>query len=808
LSLVGKQLGGEFEIVEALGNGATSVVYKAIRLSDSQPVVVKLLHAYLVEKEDTRKRFEQEALAVTLLAHPNIVKVHALKNTPEGQPFMVLDYIAGTSMAEMIGELRNNHALAWKLFSQIADAMSHAHSHGVVHRGLKPGNIIVAGENAYVTDFGLAKLLPSSGQDIQKLTARGAVIGTPLFMSPEQCLGREIDERSDIYSFGCLMYACLTGKPPFRSEHILDTMSKHVGEMPLRLQVLAPELNISREAEAIVLKCLAKRPEERYQTMEALKEDMLHLEQSETIKATVRAPFAAETKTNKNKENKENKENKDNRENKNYRENKDNIDEHFLRKWLAIFLVTAGALILYVIWRSPQYKDPDEVQLGKPQKTTRKTLHPISSLTLLKQADELSLLNKDTQAQTLYREVILKAANRNHEQSLIDNEVLSTAHFGLANIFMRASHWEEAEKEMRMALYVQRFCKDAAPGKQRLELGLANCLMHQGKLGESKNVLLPLAKQADDAQLKGRAELMLADLARVAKHPGEAQQHELKAMEILKGQKGVARREYATILARYTDDCLDKQEFKQCLDRLHAAINELSSESVPPASKSSDWDKYDRSLALFCTCEIARVLSATKNFDQAIKECQNMQGNLKAENLEQQLRQLESPSPDNELLKQCEAALLALWGKSAAAENLLSGATISVEHGRLGRLALVARIKLYEKDAPAALQILAPFESQAVAQTSSHAEYISLTALVKMQEGKSTEALSDIDNAIALLRQTNDEALHLYCLRVKCQILKSLKRTEAADLIEKRIGTGQKASAAFDFLLPAYTLSN
>jgi ATP/maltotriose-dependent transcriptional regulator MalT len=185
-----------------------------------------------------------------------------------------------------------------------------------------------------------------------------------------------------------------------------------------------------------------------------------------------------------------------------------------------------------------------------------------------------------------------------------------------------------------------------------------------------------------------------------------------------------------------------------------------------------------------------------------------MQQLLKSQTLEQQLRQVESPSPEIELLKECEAAILTLSGNSTQAESLLTDATTLVGSGRLGPIALLARIKLYKKDAAAALSILAPVQQEASAQPSSHAEYDSLIALVHAHEGKFSEALSAIDNAIALLRQTNDEALHLYCLRVKCQILRSLNRADAAELIEKRIGSGQTASASFDFLLPAYSLGN
>jgi tetratricopeptide (TPR) repeat protein/tRNA A-37 threonylcarbamoyl transferase component Bud32 len=778
MALIGEQLAGEYEVVEALGHGATSVVYRAVRITDSKNFAVKVLHASLVSREGTLKRFEQEARAAMLLSHPNIVRVHAINRTAEGQPFLIMDYLEGINLGKLIASPELDLRRSWRLFIQIADAMSHAHGHGVVHRSLKPGNIILVtdsegAEQAMVSDFGLAKLLPASGQEIQDLTAKGAVIGSPLYMSPEQCLGRTIDERADIYSMGCLMYALVSGKPPLKGDHIIETMSKHVSEVPPVFDKVCPERKIPADIQAIIFKCLAKRPEERYQSMEQLKEDLICHQEGRPPSVQAGAASAAKV------------------------QGKDESlpDDRYLKPALAVILVLLAGLVAFAAWKGIEHRK----FVGQPgflrSQSERRTVHPISSLVLIKQADELSLMNRNEQARALYREAILKAADRDREQSPVDNEVLATAHFGLASLYKKLFQWSDAEKELRMALYVQGLSSPgAAPGKDRISIDLAECLMHQGKLEECKQLLNDLKRQTADIFLKARADLMLADLSRMSKKDDEAERYELAALDILKGQRGFARREYCMVLSDYANRLLEQKQFARCDELLASAISER------PAS---EWDEYDADTSVFLTVELARAFACRGEYKKAREVCRTMLDTIKDNSLS--LSKAGVNIPDTGLLTETNAVLLAMGGDAVGAEKSLAAEPLVLKGDRLGGIATMARIMIYNRQALEALSFLCRYREEALKQTASKAEFHVLTALALMQQDKNTEALSEVDQAIIVLRSTSNEALHRYCLRVKCQVLRQLKRGEAAEVIEKTTGRPNPVGAAFDALMPDYS---
>jgi eukaryotic-like serine/threonine-protein kinase len=218
-----------YEVVNELGRGGTSVVYRARDKTMLRDVAMKVL---LEENDSTAvKRLLREAQALSELRHPNIVSVYSLDVQDENKLTLVMDLVDGTSLSAMIkdkGKLTEEEAIP--IFQQICAGLECAHQNGIVHRDLKPSNILVTADGvAQIVDFGLAKFSPQSGKNIQSLTQTGHIYGTPAYMSPEQLTG-EVDQRSDIYSLGCLMYQTLSGKLPFEGESALEIAAKSLAQ--------------------------------------------------------------------------------------------------------------------------------------------------------------------------------------------------------------------------------------------------------------------------------------------------------------------------------------------------------------------------------------------------------------------------------------------------------------------------------------------------------------------------------------------------------------------------------------------------
>jgi serine/threonine protein kinase len=224
----------------------------------------------------TVRRFQREAHTLSLLRHPAIVNIYDFGETVTGQPYFVMDYLTGMSLAEL---LHKQSYLPVKrvrqIFRQVFDAVHHAHATGLVHRDLKPGNIMLVGRDEQgdivkIVDFGIAKLQ----QEAQKLTRLGEVWGSPVYMSPEQCQGANLDKRSDIYSLGICVFEALTGQVPFYGKNYFETMSMQINQPPARVRELRPDLLFNEELEEVLLKALNKEPEKRFQTVKAFKEEL------------------------------------------------------------------------------------------------------------------------------------------------------------------------------------------------------------------------------------------------------------------------------------------------------------------------------------------------------------------------------------------------------------------------------------------------------------------------------------------------------------------------------------------------------
>lgn len=270
--MVGTVLADRYEILEVIGGGGMGLVYKARHKLMNRIVAIKMLHKHMISSKDTLKRFQLEAQAASCLSLPNILTVYDFGLTGEGQPYMVMDYLEGTSLADV---LENEHHVepdrAVNIFIQACAGLAHAHQKGVLHRDIKPSNIMLVnfGDQAdfvKIVDFGIAKLL---NQGVGELTKTGEVYGSPSYMSPEQCRGKETDARSDIYSMGCVMYRTLSGRPVFSGEDIIELLFKQVSEPPAPFDA---DLNIPPDLEVVIFKALAKDPADRYQNMNEFKE--------------------------------------------------------------------------------------------------------------------------------------------------------------------------------------------------------------------------------------------------------------------------------------------------------------------------------------------------------------------------------------------------------------------------------------------------------------------------------------------------------------------------------------------------------
>lgn len=288
--IVEKNLGDKYEVEQLLGRGGMGAVYRVRHKALGKVFAVKVLNPQLMKDAASLKRFEQEASAASKLTHANLAAVYDYGKGDAGAPFIVMDYLDGKSLDDVIkteGYLDQPRAL--DLLIQAAEAISHAHMKGLIHRDIKPANLIVTNHNGAellkLVDFGIAKVVSHENAPTQNLTQTGEIFGSPMYMSPEQCQGMRLDARSDIYSFGCVMYEALMGSPPFRGDNPIQTILKHINATPDSFEQRRPDLNLLPGFDAIVMRCLEKDPDMRYQTMDQLREDLVALHDGRPLKA-------------------------------------------------------------------------------------------------------------------------------------------------------------------------------------------------------------------------------------------------------------------------------------------------------------------------------------------------------------------------------------------------------------------------------------------------------------------------------------------------------------------------------------------
>jgi serine/threonine-protein kinase len=261
---------GDYELREEIGRGGMGVVYRALQLSLNRTVAIKLILRGRHASPTEQTRFLAEAEAVARLEHPGIVPIFEV-GSHEGQLFFSMKYIEGQTLAGMLSKGPLPGAQAAEILVKVARAIDYAHSRGVLHRDLKPANILIdEGGEPVVTDFGLAKLLSSDNS----LTHSGAVLGTPSYMAPEQAAGSRgpLGPGCDVYSLGTLLYAMLTGRPPFQAASPVDTVLMVLEQDPLPPRLINAKAD--RDLELIALRCLQKPPELRYLSAGALADDL------------------------------------------------------------------------------------------------------------------------------------------------------------------------------------------------------------------------------------------------------------------------------------------------------------------------------------------------------------------------------------------------------------------------------------------------------------------------------------------------------------------------------------------------------
>ncbi len=281
--MIGRTI-SHYKILERLGEGGMGVVYKAEDLKLQRPVALKFLPARALGDSEAKERFLREARAAAALQHPNICTVHEI-DEEEGQTFIVMAYIDGHELTEEIGEGPLPIARAVDLATQIAQGLEEAHNNGTVHRDVKPANIMVTSQGrAVVMDFGLAQLASSTA----RLTREGSTVGTSAYMSPEQMGGETVDQRTDIWALGVVLYEMLAGQLPFRGEYEQAIQYSIVYEDPESLRKARPD--VPADIENIISKILEKKPAERYQQLGDLIAD---LQASRTASGTPLATPAA-----------------------------------------------------------------------------------------------------------------------------------------------------------------------------------------------------------------------------------------------------------------------------------------------------------------------------------------------------------------------------------------------------------------------------------------------------------------------------------------------------------------------------------
>lgn len=269
---IGRTVADRFEVLSRVGSGGMGTVYRAKQMPLERNVALKLLREEVSWDPDTVTRFHREAKAMSLLQHPNTVRVFDFGQTKDDVLFLAMELLEGETITQRLHrEGALDPKVAVRIAQQVLDSLHEAHSKGIVHRDLKPDNIVLADVEGHaepvvkVLDFGIAKVFEGDNDFDSLETQAGTVFGTPRYMSPEQAQGKSLDARSDLYSVGVLLYQMLTGVPPFQDDDAVVVMAKHIRDAPVPAMKMAPTRPITKRLDKVLLKSLEKAREKRFQ---------------------------------------------------------------------------------------------------------------------------------------------------------------------------------------------------------------------------------------------------------------------------------------------------------------------------------------------------------------------------------------------------------------------------------------------------------------------------------------------------------------------------------------------------------------
>jgi eukaryotic-like serine/threonine-protein kinase len=258
---------GAYAVVRSLGQGSMGMVFEARDPKDGRRLAIKTLSPELARDRDLRERFKRESAVAAGLSHPNIVRVLD-RGESNGLPFLAMEYVEGRDLERLVHDRALSLEWSIDVLRQLAEGLAYAHDEGVVHRDVKPANLrLTPSGELKILDFGIARLASSS------LTKRGLVLGSVQYMAPEQFEGGPVDRRADVFSVGCVAYELLSGRKPFEGDSLTAVMARITREPP-DAAVLPPSA-YSPELEALVMKALARRVEDRYPTLRAFRADLL-----------------------------------------------------------------------------------------------------------------------------------------------------------------------------------------------------------------------------------------------------------------------------------------------------------------------------------------------------------------------------------------------------------------------------------------------------------------------------------------------------------------------------------------------------
>ncbi len=279
--IVGMTIDGRYSIERKLGEGGMGVVYLATHAVIGKRCALKLLRGDLASQEDVAERFVQEARAAAAIGNEHIIEIADFGRAPDGAPYFVMEYLDGVDIQHALKQSAQfDVQRCLDILVQCCEALAAAHDAGIVHRDLKPENIFLIEKNGRsdfvkILDFGIAKVARESG----RLTRTGMIFGTPQYMSPEQAAGTSIDERTDIYSLGIIMYEMLCGRVPFEADTFMGVLTKHLYEEPIPPNRLVPPVKIPSALEAVLLTSIAKKPDRRYQSMRDMCDDLVAVQE-------------------------------------------------------------------------------------------------------------------------------------------------------------------------------------------------------------------------------------------------------------------------------------------------------------------------------------------------------------------------------------------------------------------------------------------------------------------------------------------------------------------------------------------------